>query len=695
MSLGYTVLISAKATNVSGNTANLAVVLDPIFYFWNPFNRSIKVENLLVKMGSTLPGRIALQVTNANGGVSTLTLKGTNAPDLDALMTRVATSSGGAISFMIKGPFTMAPGEIIVASAGVAGDNEATLGYTTNNKTGIVMTKLNGNNTIKLNLSTSSVSLNYLRDFGGTSGGSGVRHSAEFSLPAAGTTPTEALTSPGDQTQYNLYVFWSSQTAASEYVSPDGDTKSGSWAKTEQANNLANTKAIFGALSLMIKPASPGGQKPVPSEIFARLNPFPWAMNRDYYAPSFPNQNLKHVVGNSATAVLDELGMDFSGSARGGFWGLSYQSTGTTSLVMSDIPSSPLISLASFSHANVSVMGTEPFHAIGNSWSSALFEPTSAYGEAPEFKETYRMNAQDLSWLLNDALFDRYYLSGMGPDYTIGASGYSTAGTINTTLSKFFTADYRNAKANPVLRPYLPAGTTAAQAIAALNPDAPDDKADGYKKIGAYSLIDGAFNVNSTSVTAWESFLRANRNLAVNFAQGAGTDSNPGAPFPSSPAPSGPGTSPWSGFARLSDAQISDLAAKIVAQGRLRGPFMSISDFVNHRMSDPVNTATSYTGALQAALDLSADGGSGINSTARTAAKNSAAVDSNSINGIPTYAGKYFNSSTPVGSRRTTTGIPGDLIQADLLLPLAPRLTARADTFRIRSVRRGSLDRGE
>jgi hypothetical protein len=31
-----------------------------------------------------------------------------------------------------------------------------------------------------------------------------------------------------------------------------------------------------------------------------------------------------------------------------------------------------------------------------------------------------------------------------------------------------------------------------------------------------------------------------------------------------------------------------------------------------------------------------------------------------------------------------TTGIPGDITQADLLLPLAPRLAARSDSFRIR-----------
>jgi hypothetical protein len=33
---------------------------------------------------------------------------------------------------------------------------------------------------------------------------------------------------------------------------------------------------------------------------------------------------------------------------------------------------------------------------------------------------------------------------------------------------------------------------------------------------------------------------------------------------------------------------------------------------------------------------------------------------------------------------QVTTGIPGDITQADLLRPLAPRLAARSDTFRIR-----------
>ena len=53
----------------------------------------------------------------------------------------------------------------------------------------------------------------------------------------------------------------------------------------------------------------------------------------------------------------------------------------------------------------------------------------------------------------------------------------------------------------------------------------------------------------------------------------------------------------------------------------------------------------------------------------------------------PVYTGamaRYFPDPPPIGNRKTTTGIPGDITQANLLLPLAPRLNARSDTFRIR-----------
>ena len=77
--------------------------------------------------------------------------------------------------------------------------------------------------------------------------------------------------------------------------------------------------------------------------------------------------------------------------------------------------------------------------------------------------------------------------------------------------------------------------------------------------------------------------------------------------------------------------------------------------------------------ALQAAIEES-----GINGPVRSGGGGVAPVYSGAIS-------RYFPDPPPVGSRTTTTGIPGDITQADLLLPLAPRLAARSDTFRIRA----------
>ena len=193
-----------------------------------------------------------------------------------------------------------------------------------------------------------------------------------------------------------------------------------------------------------------------------------------------------------------------------------------------------------------------------------------------------------------------------------------------------------------------------------------------YKKLGAYSLTDGAFNVNSTSVEAWTAFLRANRDLAVDYAQGGGSNTGSGSPFPSSSAPSAPGggaNTYWSGFSRLTDAQVDALAVEIVTQVRMRGPFMSLSDFVNRQMGS--NTALRAAGALQTAID-------------NVGATTSMLTDAGGVNS------EYGNlrpivQDTLIPNGNTAAGIPMDITQADILRPLAPRLTARADTFRIRA----------
>ena len=688
--LGSACLFSAIATQSTGTTAKLGLGIDPLFYLWNPYNRTLKADKFAIEAPFAFPGHITFYVTQ--GGVRKQYGPSSSRDYLAAFAT--GTAQGRPLTYLVSN-LTMAPGEVIVVSpsssrspsANVIND-EATPGTNTDNASGVILTKIpdaNATNTaiawqeVTLNLATDTVEFAYSNQYNVTNQvGTKVQNVNYFwlrtSLPPAGTTAA-ALSNTlnyGDQLQAIDSNTLGGNTLP-EYYYP-GQSVVVPPLGPYPANTLVNTKNFFGMVSYLAKPASFAGSNPNPVEVFAQFNPAPVGSTiGEMWRPCQLNQIYNMVSrAGGANTLLTECAIRFPATAlRNGFWGES-SSAGSTAVPMSDIPSGPLMSLACFSHAALAVRTSEPYHALGNSWASLFVSPVSPYGPVKGCPSNWgNLTASDSSWLLNDALFDRYYLSGIAPEFNLSGSGYSATGTITKTLTDFFGPDYQNAGANPVLRPYLPNGSTAADAVTALS------AADGYKKLGAYSLIDGVFNVNSTSVAAWQGFLRANRNLAINYANG-GADGSTGSPFPPSTSPAAPGTGTapcaaplWSGFSRLSDSQVDVLAQKIVDEVKLRGPFMSLSDFVNHRVGTP-KTAANYLGALQAAIEAAS-----INSAVQSGAGGVAPVYSGAIS-------NYLPDPLPVGTRKTTTGIATDITQADLLLPLAPRLAARSDTFRVR-----------
>lgn len=111
---------------------------------------------------------------------------------------------------------------------------------------------------------------------------------------------------------------------------------------------------------------------------------------------------------------------------------------------------------------------------------------------------------------------------------------------------------------------------------------------------------------------------------------------------------------------RLTADQIKTLAEKVVAEVKVRGPFQSVAEFVNRRLDD--DTATGNAGVLQAAI-----GESSINTNFGLAAPK----NNDELTGTPTG--------------NTSDGAPSQITQADILNRLAPSLTARGDTFRIRT----------
>ena len=67
INLGFSALVGIKAVNATATDAALAITLDPLFYFWNPYNRKISCDNIVVTLGRGIPGRVLLAVYRRGG----------------------------------------------------------------------------------------------------------------------------------------------------------------------------------------------------------------------------------------------------------------------------------------------------------------------------------------------------------------------------------------------------------------------------------------------------------------------------------------------------------------------------------------------------------------------------------------------------------------------------------------------------
>ncbi len=329
--------------------------------------------------------------------------------------------------------------------------------------------------------------------------------------------------------------------------------------------------------------------------------------------------------------------------------------------VQYELPRAPLVSLGQFRHLRA------PFPAsmvpVGNSWPSPELPLTSLFerGGVGIFAD----NVQDDNWLNNDALFDGYFFSTVPPDSRDG-------GTVYPGEWGRFPADFTQTEVDagePLLNPritYFRDSENAGPPISELR---------NLDQAAAHLMVEGGFNVNSTSVPAWRALLASLR-------------------FPDEPA----GGVPTPRFVQtlaarpmiedveagervLSDDQVEALAVAIVEQVKQRGPFLSLSDFINRRLE---NSELGRKGALQAAIDAS-----GINTAARSdlGAENvviPSPFPQGHWNSFTLSRQSNLRSLAAADNYDTAMGTPGLITQADLLQYLAPVLTARSDTFRIR-----------
>lgn len=389
-----------------------------------------------------------------------------------------------------------------------------------------------------------------------------------------------------------------------------------------------------------------------------------------------------------------------------------------TSYPFFEIPraNEPILSLARFQHAELSYQTYHPSYVVANSEQDVRSE-RAATVVRPGKSGTVTTNSgddigngdiwhpghyllvqkgsggnthsndillYDMPFEVNHRLFDNYFLSGL--PFTGNRSSWDTEKELPNDRLRFLTSSKR----------------TPESVKSSLNKGGGLDYA--FHQAGTFLGNEGALNVNSTSIAAWTAHLSGLRNLAREALDGA--SSQTGSSFSRMEYPvSGVGSadqsfnSPaaWNSFRRLTDDDLKNLATAIVTEVKLRGPFVSLSDFVNRRLVQPPSGAKSlpYEDPVKYSLESTGKIGAlgaaiyraGLNRGLEDAPDASGAVATRFGRSERAFTQSDLDSGYYVfGSQPSfkTSGLPGYLTQGDLLTAIAPTLTARGDTFSIR-----------
>jgi hypothetical protein len=272
--------------------------------------------------------------------------------------------------------------------------------------------------------------------------------------------------------------------------------------------------------------------------------------------------------------------------------GASHEAQGINSVVEIEIPQTAPVSIGQLMHANVSASDLFPYRTVGNSFPNTVvpLDKSWTYG-TPYTVTQYTGGATfaDMSYLMNNALWDNFFFSGAAPVLKSSKNGnYNSVRDLKAqdVLNNF--AAGTGKLANPSLRLYQPFGISDAPYAFGFTGDATTPaflntadrnttpvSPDGWKKMSSYLLNDGAFNVNSTSVEAWTALYASLKGLGI------GSNDKTTAQFPRIIGPTGQAvtvndlkkSSYWNGFINLSDTQIRALAVATVAEVKARAKF--------------------------------------------------------------------------------------------------------------------------
>jgi hypothetical protein len=667
--------LHARSVTVSGQTVSrLALVIDPIAILWNPLDVPVVVTPAYnsVKFWQ-LPYDLKLSGSGVAANVSLKSIVGQH---------NYLTLSVGKVK-----PVALRPGEVVMVSQG-ANTPIRTYNPGLNFIDGDAGWNFGGGIAIDIKDSTGK----YIE---GTGTGT-IRYEVNPNSEQSSGTAVWFLTA-------NDYFYKEDRASMGESAQLGGvmiDSKDGMPA---ERINAASKPDFFGK----IKPADTrplsfsqlaGRKEPImvfsynlktelgsdlPGRFLARCNPKAARTDFQTLTPE-ELETLPYEVHIEPLNSWKNRNFEVSTTGGGFFGGGWTRDIGTGSVITHGIPREPVHSLAAFQHAFANgfkgatsgLFGGSPMlpqvsHPIGNSMAPSVIPAnqtsSSLGGPRP---------LADHSYLANQALWDDWFLSGIAPQT---ATTFTTKRAQKQVALDFLngTKPLPNSRYQAVLK-----GETADDVVSRLfsgsNP-APD----AALKIAALLAADGMFNVNSTSVEAWKSLLGGLKDRQVTVRGSAGPDvmqASENVPVSSLYGPDNQlaensaagdvlSTAQWTGRRELTEDEIDALAKAVVVEIRKRGPFLSLADFVNRRPGSDKELARA--GAIQSALD-SRD--VPINEAYNSGPRSASA------------GGQDRGFAFPEAEQGPAAyGIPGVVKQADILTPIAPYLSARSDTFLIRS----------
>ena len=362
-------------------------------------------------------------------------------------------------------------------------------------------------------------------------------------------------------------------------------------------------------------------------------------------------------------------------------------SEGPEELVLFDIPrqETGIPSIAYLRHLKLSEFGWHPSYAVGNSLACPRTgrETTSPVlsargGESLDNGWNQHLfgfhNSRKTYWaqLTREILFDRaedhfvVYDLSYEANFNLWDNYFMSTGTPQEKID--FIPD-------PTENP-LPNGRMALHATS----DNLEIDINDFHRAATQLMIDGGFNIHSTSKEAWKAILATTGDThygstgaipfprLLNPPQGEWLDADP------------TDKEATGGFRSLTEEELDRLAEEIVREVKERAPFFGLADFVNRRLVDSEHGDSEHgeMGPIAAAIEAS-----GVNGKFRQEYPLDNEYE------LPNVSFYNMKDTTRLDQTlkpsSTAWGLPGYLTQGDVLQVIGSSLTPRSDTFMVRA----------